>query len=244
MQGHWLRLLVFGLLGLLPGIAVTVFRDPRAGIPVIFLGTLIGVLLGLPGVSPSRVFRFLTAYLAVRNLPVTPRGMDAAWVDGDSDIEENEDLDDRLLDWLLPRVTARRGWLVAAAMVTGALMGLSIGFRDAAALEQGRPGWVLPISDDNHLSQIAVLTIGLTVWFGCAFAIFASAAYRRPVLLGVLFPGFLASSVAFAVWNGHSAFTKMIVVAFVTLGGGIALWFGFTMQDLHDEVDRKTRADK
>ena len=197
----------------------------RIGLPVAVLGALVGWSFTLPGLSARRTLRLLFGVILVRNVPsVGERIWD--WVDRDSpDTEATEDPSQRLLAWLLATDVGsdRRGWLVAIGAILGAILGAVACVHDLSAMQQNRPSVLLPLGGkDGPLVESVLVVFAAFVWGGCVGGMFASAAYRRPVLFALSFAGLLSTCIAAAAARTFET-AIALVVFFTTMAAGVAL---------------------
>jgi hypothetical protein len=225
---------IFALLGAALGIVMIAGGNRQQGIPVAALGAFLGTLLATKGASLARTLRLFAATMFTYNIPI---GRDKAyeWVDQDSKpIDPETNFGERLLCWAMaPDVVNCRRWLVCAGLALGAITGVIVAAHDLAAVNAGRQGWMLPMrgARDPLLTQAGLIALGWIIWGGVAGGFFASAVFRRPLILAIAVAAFISTCIGYAA-SEHSRVSTFAITVFVSTGAAVvALIWGFCVSD-------------
>jgi ABC-type amino acid transport system permease subunit len=212
--------------GAIPGALIADFVSRRTGIAVMFLGMPIGLVVALGFAAPRRLVRLLLAVLVARNIP-TLHNSALAWVDDGSEPgQKSEAASERLLAWLLPEGAHQpRGYWVLGALITGIVAGGALMARDVAALNVGKPGFILPLTGarDSLVTQAVLVTICFGIWSAGAMGTLASVLYRRPILLAAAIAAYLSACLGYAGDDSGGERILSVVVGFTTAGVAFAL---------------------
>lgn len=164
--------IVGGLIGAIPGTLIFFVGAIRPGVSVGLFGAFIGAMFALPGVSVARVFRMLAAWFVAKNVPfVSERIME--WGASPDEMPDDDAFTGfSVLDWMeADHVQRRRGWMVLLGLALGLVIGV---YRAVTAAPDHDIIW----------SVVKVAVCGL--WSAAVAGLFASSAYRRPLLCAAL----------------------------------------------------------
>lgn len=228
MSGTLLRCLLAAATGVVPGVVIAFLWKPAPGIGVGAIGALAGLLMGAFRISPKRVGSLTLGILAAYNLGgFGDRAFEK--LDDATQSEDQPPAQDVFQKWLLAEgIRHRRGWLVVVGMICGVIAGAVCCWFDAQRIAEGGTGLLLPLPGDKEplVTQGIVATLGCVIWSGGLFGMFASAAYRRPVGLGVVVSMCLSLAIGIAASERSVTSPLGFAIMFSTAGIALALIVG------------------
>jgi hypothetical protein len=150
-----------GAVGVILGLLIGHFGNPNVGVSVSVLGSVVGALLSLTGVSLGRTLRLLVATLVTYNVKGPDRMYE--WVDRDQpETDQPNVVSDRFTRWVMGAdVVHRRTWLAVTGCVVGLIAGGILAVRDCSLVNAQQQGIVLPMqgSKDPLVMQAILLTL-------------------------------------------------------------------------------------
>jgi hypothetical protein len=122
-------------------------------------------------------------------------------------------------------IPIRRGQVVLLGLILGVLAGGSKAIHDLYQLKNNNIEFLLQpaVFDDSPVLQAVLITLAVSIWTAGGFGITASAAYRRPVLLGIGTGSFLSSCIALAADHHQGPGPLPAIIYFTTAALGFAL---------------------
>jgi hypothetical protein len=215
-------------LGAVPGTLIAFYGTLRPGCAVILIGIPIGIVFSLRLADPGRTARLFASTVVARNMP-TAREAAMNWADaGAPPTEEQEDASQRLIRWLFPAEIGdkRARWVVCAILVAvGSVILISI--HDYVAMIRGGSSWLIPSGSRNlgdFLGAVLGYTLGAGTWTAGLVGIFASRAFRRPILFGVLVAGYLGACIELAIDTGNASHSRVSPGFLTFVGMSVALF--------------------
>lgn len=233
------RGLLAGAISIVPGVFVALLWKPAPGVAVAGIGALAGFMMGVFRISPKRAASLTLGILAAYNLgAVGDRALER--LDEASEDDTPEWSQEVFANWLFPgRIRKRRSWLVLAGLGCGLIAGVIRCWFDSQIIADGGTGFFLPLrgAQDSLFVQAILMSLVSAIWGGGFFGLFASAAYRRPVALGVTTTGFVGLCIGLAGSEHAVTPTYAIGVFLATAGIAVALIVAWAIQPTDDPTE-------
>lgn len=239
------RLILFIVIGALPGLIWWIGFGVWQGIYVAILFGLLGGLFSLPGISYGRVSRLFVSSIVTKNVPGAGDAMNE-WVAkaGPKD-GPGFDLNKVIFNWLFPKPgDARRGWILIVFMLIGAATSGIVVAHDLDQLSNQKDGWLLPFrgSKDSVNVQAGLFVAFSTILCALPGSLFASKYYRRPILSAAAFAFSIVFPISQLIITKPGSSPWVIVVVAVGAASLIAMLFAFFIK-FEDEDDELTDID-